>query len=162
MAKTFKQMVDEALAEVPRISPAKAQQMMQKNPATVVINVRDAVDINATGTIPGAMSISLGTLTYKADNVVDEACGSRRFGIVPGPSSLSANWAWWAPRGKLLKDMGSHRRGAHGSTHRRQLQFQAARLESLDDRPESGRLQCGKSPARVAQNNCTRCTRYLI
>jgi hypothetical protein len=37
-----------------------------------VIDVRDAADIAMTGTVPGAVNISLGSLTYKADNEVPE------------------------------------------------------------------------------------------
>lgn len=73
MAKTFGQMAAEALAEVPTVSPKEAQKRLQQNPTTLVIDVRDAADITMTGTIPGAMNISLGSLTYKADNEVPEA-----------------------------------------------------------------------------------------
>jgi rhodanese-related sulfurtransferase len=107
MAKTFGQMVSEALAEVPQISPQEARKRIQQDPQTLVIDVRDAADINATGIIPEAMNISLGTLTYKADNEVDEswrepALRDRRRPIITtcevGPMG--------ALGGKLLKDMG--------------------------------------------------------
>jgi rhodanese-related sulfurtransferase len=107
MAKTFNQMVNEARADVPTISAAEAQQKMQDDPHTLVIDVRDAADINATGMIPDAMNISLGTLTYKADNEVDEswrepALRDRTRPIITvcelGPMG--------ALGGKLLKDMG--------------------------------------------------------
>ena len=68
MAKTFNQMVTEAMAEVPVINPAEAHQRMQQEPRTLVIDPRDAADIPVTGIIPGAMNISYGALTYKADN----------------------------------------------------------------------------------------------
>ncbi len=73
MAKTFSQMVEEAFAQVPRVSPAEASQRLQDDPYTLVIDVRDAAEIAATGTIPHAMNISYGSLTYKADNEVPEA-----------------------------------------------------------------------------------------
>jgi rhodanese-related sulfurtransferase len=107
MAKTFNQMVDEAMAEVPRISPAEARKRMEQDPRTLVIDVRDAADINGTGIIPDAMNISLGTLTYKADNEIDEgwrepALRDRTRPIITvceiGPMG--------ALGGKLLKDMG--------------------------------------------------------
>ena len=44
-----------------RISPAEADQAMRSNPNTLVIDARDAADIAATGIIPGAINISLGT-----------------------------------------------------------------------------------------------------
>jgi rhodanese-related sulfurtransferase len=107
MAKTFNQMVKEATSEIPTISPAEARQRMEQDARTLVIDVRDAADINATGMIPDAMNISLGTLTFKADNEVDEswrepALRDRARPIITvcelGPMG--------ALGGKLLKDMG--------------------------------------------------------
>ena len=72
MATTFMQMAAEAMAVVPVISAAEAHQLLQQDPKILVIDVRDAVDIAATGTIPGAKTISLGSLTYKADQEVPE------------------------------------------------------------------------------------------
>jgi len=107
MAMTFNQMINEAMAAVPAISPKEARQRIQKNPKTLVIDVRDAADINETGIIPGAMNISLGTLTFKADNEVEEswrepALRDRNRPIITtcqiGPMG--------ALGGKLLKDLG--------------------------------------------------------
>ena len=107
MAKTFNQMVKEALAAVPAISPKEAQRRIQQNPRTLVIDVRDVADISGTGIIPDAMNISLGTLTFKADNEVDEswrepALRNRSRPIITtcevGPMG--------ALGGKVLKDMG--------------------------------------------------------
>ena len=107
MAKTFQQMVSEAMGEVPTISPAEARKRIKKDPQTLVVDVRDAADINATGIIPDALNISLGTLTYKADNEVEEswrepALRDRNRPIITtceiGPMG--------ALGGKLLKDMG--------------------------------------------------------
>ncbi|MBN8637390.1 MAG: sulfurtransferase [Anaerolineae bacterium] len=107
MAKTFTQMAEEAMAVVPVISAAEAHQRLQQNPSTLVIDVRDAADIAATGTIPGAKTISLGSLTYKADQQVPEAwrdpiLQDRSCPIIAtcilGPLGAIA--------GKLLHDMG--------------------------------------------------------
>jgi rhodanese-related sulfurtransferase len=107
MAKTFTQMATEARAEVPTISPAEAYRRMQQDPSILVIDVRDAADIAATGTIPGAVNISFGSLTYKADNEVpddwrDPRLQDRSRAIITtcivGPLG--------ALGGKLLKDMG--------------------------------------------------------
>lgn len=68
MARTFNQMVAEALAEVPVISAAEAQRRLQADPRTLVIDPRGAADIPAMGMILGAMNISCGALTYKADH----------------------------------------------------------------------------------------------
>jgi rhodanese-related sulfurtransferase len=105
--KTFPQMVTEALAQVPTISPAEASQMMKSNPDTLVIDVRDAADIAATGMIPGAVNISLGTLTYKADNQVppewrDANLANRSRQII----TVCYSGEMGALAAKLLKDMG--------------------------------------------------------
>ena len=107
MAKTFNQMVDEAMGEVPTISPAEARQRMQQDPSTLVIDVRDAADINSTGIIPDAMNISLGTLTFKADNAVDESWREPALRDRARPIITTCEiGAMGALGGKLLKDMG--------------------------------------------------------
>jgi rhodanese-related sulfurtransferase len=67
MAKTFMQMAQEAMAEVRGISALEAQRQMKENPATLVIDVRDAVDTLHIGLIPGALNVSLGMLPVRAD-----------------------------------------------------------------------------------------------
>jgi len=107
LPKTFDLAVTEALAEVPTISPVEADQVMRSNPNALVIDVRDAADIAGTGIIPGAVNISLGTLTYKADNQVplewrDAQLENRARQIIT--TCESGEMA--ALAGKLLKDMG--------------------------------------------------------
>jgi len=72
MAKTFMQMAAEAQAKVSAISAAEAQRRLQGDPAILLVDVRDAEVIRATGKIPGAVSISAGSLLYKADQEVPE------------------------------------------------------------------------------------------
>jgi len=107
MAKTFNQMAAEALAAVPTVSPTEAQKRLQQDRNILVIDVRDAADIAMTGTVPGAINISLGRLTYKADDEVPEdwrepALSNRSRPIITtcilGPMG--------ALGGKLLQDMG--------------------------------------------------------
>lgn len=59
MARTFNQMVTEAMAAVASISPEEAHRRMGQDPHTLVIDVQDAADIAAVGTIPGAATILL-------------------------------------------------------------------------------------------------------
>ena len=107
MAKTFQQMVSEAMGEVPTIGPAEARKRMQQNPQTLVVDVRDAADINATGIIPDALNISLGTLTYKADNQVEEAWREPALRDRNRPIITTCEIGpMGALGGKLLKDMG--------------------------------------------------------
>jgi rhodanese-related sulfurtransferase len=107
MARTFEQMAAEALAEVPTITPQEASERLRRNPKTLVIDVRDAADIAATGTVPQAVNISFGSLTFKADNQVPEdwrepLLSDRSRPIITtcilGPLGALA--------GKLLQDMG--------------------------------------------------------
>jgi rhodanese-related sulfurtransferase len=107
MAKTFQQMVSEAMGEVPTISPAEARKRIQKDPQTLVVDVRDAADISATGIIPDALNISLGTLTYKADNQVEEAWREPALRDRNRPIITTCEIGpMGALGGKLLKDMG--------------------------------------------------------
>ncbi len=107
MAKTFRQMVEEARAEVPVISPLEAKQQLERDPNTLVVDVRDAADIAKTGKVPGAATISLGMLPVRADQQVPEAARDPRLQdrnrpiittcALGGQASLAA---------KTLKDMG--------------------------------------------------------
>jgi rhodanese-related sulfurtransferase len=107
MAKTFQQMVNDAMGEVPTIGPAEARRRMQQDPRTLVVDVRDAADINATGMIPDALNISLGTLTYKADNEVEEAWREPALRDRNRPVITTCEIGPMGALGaKLLKDMG--------------------------------------------------------
>lgn len=107
MPKTFNQMVTEAQAEVPAISPAEAFEKMQANPNMLVIDVRDAADISVTGIIPGAVNISLGALTYKADNQVPQDWRNPNLADRSRPIITTCETGEMAAlAGKLLKDMG--------------------------------------------------------
>jgi rhodanese-related sulfurtransferase len=107
MAKTFNQIVSEALAEVPTISPVEAHQKMQTDPNTLVVDVRDAAEIPLTGIIPGAVAISLGALTYKADNEVPPEWRDPNLADRSRPIITTCETGEMAAlAGKLLKDMG--------------------------------------------------------
>jgi rhodanese-related sulfurtransferase len=107
MPKTFNQMVSEALGEVPTTSPTKALRQLEQNPNTLVVDVRDATDINSTGIIPNAMNISLGTLTFKADSEVDESWREPALRDRNRPIITTCEMGpMGALGGKLLKDMG--------------------------------------------------------
>ncbi len=107
MAKTFSQMVTEAMAEVPVISPAEAHRRMQEDPRTLVIDPRDAADIPATGMISEAMNISYGALTYKADNELPPEWREPELENRSRPIFTACeSGELGALAGKLLKDMG--------------------------------------------------------
>ena len=72
MAKTFLQMAQDAMGQVEGIAPADAQEQLKAEPATLVVDVRDAADTLQTGVIPGALNISLGMLAVRADQELPE------------------------------------------------------------------------------------------
>ncbi len=107
MPRTFAQMVAEAMAEVPAITPPEAARRREADPHTLIIDVRDADDIPATGLIAGAAPISLGSLTYKADAEVPEAWRDARLADRSRPILVTCYTGEMASLGaKLLKDMG--------------------------------------------------------
>ncbi|MDQ3856322.1 MAG: rhodanese-like domain-containing protein [Chloroflexota bacterium] len=107
MAKTFRQMVDEARAEVPTISPDEAQRRVQADPNTLVVGVREPSGIEENGGIPGARNVPLGILPIAADqelpeNLRDPELQDRSRPVITtcalgGQAALAA---------KTLKDMG--------------------------------------------------------
>lgn len=107
MVTTFGQMVAQAMAEVPAICPAEVKQRLEADPSTLVVDVRDAADIPATGTIPGAINVSLGTLTYKADHEVPPEWRDPRFADLAWPFITTCQLGpMSALGGKLLRDLG--------------------------------------------------------
>ena len=107
VAKTFSQMVTEAMDEVPAISPEEAQRRMAQDPNILVIDPRDAADIPYTGIIPGAMNISLGSLTYKADQEVPPEWREPELHDRSRPIIAACETGELAAlSGKLLQDMG--------------------------------------------------------
>ncbi len=106
-ATTFTQMVTEAMAEVPVISPEEAQQRMEQDPTILVIDPRDAADIPVTGIIPRVMNLSYGSLTYRADNELppewrEPELQDRSRPIITACQSGELG----SLAGKLLQDMG--------------------------------------------------------
>ena len=107
MAKTFMQMAAEAMAEVPGVSSVEAQRRMKEDVNTLVVDVRDAADTQETGSIPGALNISLGMLPVRADLELPEEWRhpslQERSRPIIATCALGPNGARGA---KVLKDMG--------------------------------------------------------
>jgi rhodanese-related sulfurtransferase len=61
-----KQMIEDANADVQRISPAEAREMIAKGDV-LVVDVRDAPEIERSGKIKGAVNVSRGMLEFRAD-----------------------------------------------------------------------------------------------
>jgi rhodanese-related sulfurtransferase len=66
MAKSAKELVEAANAVVPRISPAQARELIDKG-NTLVVDVRDAPEVEKTGTVAGAIHVPRGMLEFRAD-----------------------------------------------------------------------------------------------
>jgi rhodanese-related sulfurtransferase len=66
MATNVKQMLEAANAAVPRITPAQARDMIAKE-NTLVVDVRDAPEVVASGLVAGAVHVSRGMLEFRAD-----------------------------------------------------------------------------------------------
>jgi rhodanese-related sulfurtransferase len=66
MAKTVKDLVAAANAVVPKITPAQAQEIIANGNA-VVVDVRDAPELEQSGKVAGAVHIPRGMLEFRAD-----------------------------------------------------------------------------------------------
>jgi rhodanese-related sulfurtransferase len=66
MAKTAKDLVSAANDVVPKISPAQAQELIAKGNA-LVVDVRDAPEVEQSGKVAGAVHVSRGMLEFRAD-----------------------------------------------------------------------------------------------
>lgn len=65
MTKTVKSMLEEANREVERVDHATARRMMEEG--ALVLDVRDAPEVEASGKVPGAHHVSRGMLEFRAD-----------------------------------------------------------------------------------------------
>lgn len=103
MPQTLKQMMDAANAVVPRISSEQAKELIASNNA-LVVDVRDAPELEKTGKVAGAVHVSRGMLEFRADPESpyhDKAFSKDRPVIVYCASGGRA-----ALSGKVLKDLG--------------------------------------------------------
>ena len=72
MAKSWTDMVDEAKAEVPGVSPAEAHQRLKDDPEALLIEVRDAESVPMEDRFSDVVMISLGSLPMRADLEIAE------------------------------------------------------------------------------------------
>ncbi|MGE2691569.1 rhodanese-like domain-containing protein [Mycolicibacterium pulveris] len=66
MTKSAKDLVAAANAVVPRISPAEASELIA-NGNTLVVDVRDAHEVQESGKVAGAVHVPRGMLEFRAD-----------------------------------------------------------------------------------------------
>lgn len=106
MPASAKDMIEAANAAVPKISHDEAKAMIAKG-GVLVVDVRDAPEVQASGKVKGALNVSRGMIEFRADPSVpyhDPAFAKDKTIILycasGGRSALS---------GKALKEMGYDR-----------------------------------------------------
>jgi rhodanese-related sulfurtransferase len=103
MTMSVKQLLDAARSAVPTISPAQAREMIATDQA-MIVDVRDAPEIEKSGKIAGAVHVSRGMLEFRADPESpyhDKAFAKEKTVIL-----YCASGGRSALGGKTLKDMG--------------------------------------------------------
>lgn len=103
MTVTLKALLDAANAEVPRITGAEAI-ALSKQPHVMIVDVRDAAEVKASGKAKGATAVSRGLIEFKADPEApsfDPAFARDKTIIVHCAAGARAALA-----GKTLRDMG--------------------------------------------------------
>jgi len=103
MAITVKQLMEAANAAVPKITPAQAREMIAKG-NTLVLDVRDAPELEKSGKVAGAVHHSRGMLEFRADPespYYDKNLTKDKTIII-----YCASGGRSALAGKVLKDMG--------------------------------------------------------
>jgi rhodanese-related sulfurtransferase len=103
MALSVKEMMEAANAAVPKITPAQANEMIGKGNA-LVVDVRDAPEVEKSGKVAGAVHVSRGMLEFRADP--ESPYHDKNFTKDKTLILYCASGGRAALAGKLLKDMG--------------------------------------------------------
>jgi len=116
MPTSVKQMMEAANAEVPRITVAQAREMevpritvaqareMIAKGNTLVVDVRDAPEVEKSGKVVGAVNVSRGMLEFRADP--ESPYHDKNFAKDKTVIVYCASGGRSALSGKVLKDMG--------------------------------------------------------
>src|SRR5262249_14314572 len=106
MTTNLKEMMDAANAAVPRITPAQARDMVAQG-NTLIVDVRDALEVEKSGKIAGAVNVSRGLLEFRADP--DSPSHDKSFAKNKDVIVYCGSGGRAALSGKVLKDMGYER-----------------------------------------------------
>ena len=106
MATSVKQMMEAANAAVPRVSLSEAREMIAKG-NTLVVDVRDAPEVERSGKVAGAVHVSRGMLEFRADP--ESPYHDKNFAKDKTVIVYCASGGRSALSGKVLKDMGYER-----------------------------------------------------
>jgi rhodanese-related sulfurtransferase len=103
MPTSVKQMLEAANAAVPKITSDQAAEMIKAG-NTLVLDVRDAPEVAASGKIEGALHVSRGMLEFRADP--ESPYHDKAFDKSKSVILYCASGGRSALAGKVLKDMG--------------------------------------------------------
>jgi len=103
MPTSVKQMMEAANAAVPKITPDKARNLIAKG-NTLIVDVRDAPEVEKTGKVTGAVNVSRGMLEFRADP--ESPYHDKNFAKDKTVILYCASGGRSALSGKVLKDMG--------------------------------------------------------
>lgn len=103
MVTSVKQLMTEANAAVPKITPAETREMIAKG-NTLVVDVRDAHEVEKSGKIAGAVNVSRGMLEFRADP--ESPYHDKNFAKDKTVIVYCASGGRSALSGKALKDLG--------------------------------------------------------
>ncbi len=103
MTSSVKQMLEAANAAVPKITPAQAQELIGKG-NTLVVDVRDAPEVEKSGKVAGAVHVSRGMLEFRADP--ESPYHDKNFSKDKNVILYCASGGRSALAAKVLKDMG--------------------------------------------------------
>ncbi|MBK5959773.1 rhodanese [Rhodoplanes elegans] len=103
MAGSVKEMLAAANAVVPKITPDEAKRMMAEG-GVLVVDVRDAPELAASGKVPGAVHVSRGMLEFRADP--ESPYHDKAFDKARPVVLYCASGGRSALAGKVLKDFG--------------------------------------------------------
>jgi len=106
LATSLKEMMDAANAAVPRITPAQARDIIAQGNA-LIVDVRDALEVEKSGKIAGAVNVSRGLLEFFADP--DSPSHNKSFAKDKNVIVYCGSGGRAALSGKVLKDMGYER-----------------------------------------------------
>ena len=103
MTTSLKQLMEAANAVVPRITPVQAREMIAKGNA-LVVDVRDAPEIEKSGKVAGAIHVSRGMLEFRVDP--ESPYYDKNFDKSKTVILYCASGGRSALSGKVLKEMG--------------------------------------------------------
>jgi rhodanese-related sulfurtransferase len=106
MATSVKQMLEAANAAVPKVTPAQAKELIAKG-NTLVVDVRDGPEVQASGKVAGAVHVSRGMLEFRADP--DLPSHDKNFSKDKTVILYCGSGGRAALAGKMLKDLGYDR-----------------------------------------------------